>query len=216
MNLRPLCAAVVLLGVASCKASQYSAINPFSKQAPETMLAPADDPNGWGTGVPRTDDTVYGWDGAPVGSGTGPMRSPGAGTVQVTSGGMNHTLAGSDGTGGSRLVLLESYSLAVEEREELALQVEVLNAALEQSERRFGELDRRYAELERGYATLATEKTAVEEQRRELAARLTTAQIRRLQAEKAWLQSAIEWRDFTKLNDTARRRLATEGEGSQP
>ncbi len=202
-----------LLALASCQAGQFAVVSPFSESEPETMVAPADDPNGWGTGVQSTDDVLYGWDGSPV---NGPIASQAPGTVQIVDRDLGHGLEGSEGTGGSRLVLLDLYNQAVGEREELALQVDIQNEALEQAERRYQDLERRYAELEEGFDTLSAQKSAVEEERRELAARLTTAQIRRLEAEKAWLVSAIEWRDMESLTARARPSSATEPvEGDQ-
>ena len=89
---------------AACKTGQYAVVNPFAEEPQSTMAAPQDDPNGWGDGVPRTDETLYGWDGAPVGS---PIQSAEPGRVQITDGALGHTLQGADMTGGSRLVLLE-------------------------------------------------------------------------------------------------------------
>ena len=63
------------------------------------------------------------------------------------------------------------------------------------------------ASAEDGYDALSSEKTAVEQEVRDLAARLTTAQIRRLQAERAWLESAIEWRDQLHTTEAMRTRL---------
>lgn len=206
MNLNRLPLLLALGLVASCNMGQYSVAEPTP-----TLMAPEEDPNGWGSAVPRTDQQLYGWDGAPVG---GPVQSAEPGRVQVTEGSLSHTLEGTQGSGGSRLVLLELYQQTVEEREELALQVEVQTAALEQAEQRYQELVQRLAELEASHASLSAEKGAVEEECQDLAARLTTAQIRRLQAEKAWLQSAIEYRDRYGDADTMRRRLAEDAEGS--
>lgn len=205
---------VLALGLcAACNAGQYAVMNPFAGEPKPAVATPQNDPSVWGAGVPRTDETLYGWDGAPVGS---PIQSAEPGTVQVTGGALPHALDGPDLNGGSRLVLLELYQQTVEDREEFALQVEAQYAALEQAEDRYGDLERRFAELEESYDLLSAEKAAIEQERRDLVARLTTAQIRRLQAEKAWLESAIEWRDQDQVAGAMRAQLAEDtSEGRQ-
>jgi hypothetical protein len=194
---------LALGALCGCKADGSGVINPFAQQAPETVVAPSEDPNGWSTGAADTGSALYGWDGAPVGG--GPVSGPTPGAVQVQEGGLSHGLEGAGG--GSRLVLLELYSAAVEEREQLALEVDAQNSALEQAERRFAEVQARMAELQNAYDTLSAAKSAVEEERRALAARLTTAQIRRLEAEKAYLEAAIEWRGVSQETVVGREHL---------
>jgi predicted nuclease with TOPRIM domain len=198
---------------AACNASQYAVMNPFAEEPVPTSIAPQQDPNGWGTAVPSTGETLYGWDGAPIGN---PVQSAEPGRVQVTERGLSHALDGPDLSGGSRLVLLELYQQTVEEREEFALRVEAQDAALEEADRRYQDLERHFVELQGGYEALRSEKAQVEQECRELGARLTTAQIRRLQAEKAWLESAIDWRAQGVGVEAMRAQLAEDfSEGGQ-
>ncbi len=179
-----------LLG--ACQSGQYRAVSPFEKANHVTALPAAEDPNGWSGTTPDTQGTLYGFDGHPVGQ--GPIGGPTPGTVQETEGTMPRGL---EETGGSRLVVLELYAEAVRDRDALALEVDAQNTALEQAERRQRDLEARMEELQQAYDALGAQKEALEQEKLDLAARLTTAQIRRLQAEKAWLESAIEWRDLS-------------------
>ncbi len=176
--------------LASCAGSPYSVVSPFPKSGAGSTpaQAAAQQPSGWerGTGAAAP---LYGWDGAPV---AGPIHSASPGSVEVSGQPLPHGLEGSEG-GGSRLVLLEQYQKTVQERERLALEVEAQKAELEKARQKAKELEQRYFDLEQKFDILSAEKSAVEQQNRDLAARLTTAQIRRLQAEKAWLESAIQW-----------------------
>lgn len=190
----------------ACQTDNYAVMNPFAEESSPTVRAPQEDPNGWSTGVAATDETLYGWDGAPVGS---PVLSAEPGGIQVTDGGLAHSLEGADMSGGSRMVLLELYQQSVEEREGLALQVEAQDAALEQAERRYMDLAQRLSELEASYGQLSAEKTAIEQEAQALAARLTTAQIRRLEAERVWLQAAIEWREQAGIEAPIRAQAAS-------
>ncbi len=190
----------------ACQADNYAVMNPFAEEPSPAVRAPQEDPNGWSSGVTATDETLYGWDGAPVGS---PVLSSEPGGIQVTDGGLAHSLEGADMSGGSRMVLLELYQQSVEEREGLALQVEAQDAALEMAERRYLDMAQRLSDLEASYGQLFAEKTAVEQEAQALAARLTTAQIRRLEAEKVWLQTAIEWREQAGVDAPMRAQTAS-------
>lgn len=89
--------------------------------------------------------------------------------------------------------ILELYQAVLDERDSLALEVKALTAALEKSETGLGEARRSSSELETRIAALEEAKEALLRQNQELAARLTTAQIRRLEAEKLLLETRIAW-----------------------
>jgi hypothetical protein len=95
-----------------------------------------------------------------------------------------------EGTSG-RMVLLELYQNVIEERDSLSLEVAALRAELEKAQ-----AAQRAAEAETLARTSQVEVLEVELERLraeslELAGRLTTAQIRRLQAEKLLLEHRI-------------------------
>lgn len=93
---------------------------------------------------------------------------------------------------GSRVYLLELYQKAMDEKNALALEVESLRAALE-DERNVatttgGEQDK----LRSALADVTKERDALRTQAMDLAARVTSAQIARLEAEKSLLQLQID------------------------
>lgn len=185
------------LAMVSCRAGQYAMINPFAEEPDATMVAPADDPNGWGSGVPNTSETVYGWDGVPVG---GPIQAPEVGHVQVSNAPLGHGLENGSQNQPSRLKMLDLYNQTVKERDDYREQCETQELALQQSARQIEEMQMRYETLQAELERTLTDLSEIQAQNDDLAGRLTTAQIRRLEAEKAWLESAIEWRDKSTAN----------------
>lgn len=186
----------VLVGLSGC----LSGAHPYLPPRRETAADLQPDPAGWGATRTPASSPLYGWDGSPVGP-------PPSGTVQRTADTAGHPLE--DG-GGSRLVLLDLYQRAVEERDEYLLEVEAQNRALELAEGRFQELSAQHDELAAAFDRLGVEKSDLELENADLAGRLTTAQIRRLEAEKAWLEAAIEWQ-----REARRRRVAAGDEGRE-
>lgn len=97
-----------------------------------------------------------------------------------------------DTSGGGRLYLLEMYQQALDERDALEMEAAGLTSRLEQLQQRVASLEEERAkERERSREF----ERAVEELRAEnqdLAARLVTAQIRRLEAEKMLIEVRIE------------------------
>ena len=102
-------------------------------------------------------------------------------------------------SGGSRLVLLDLYQIAVDERDELTLEVGALNDRIDHERQRYVELQRRLHELEATHEATRLEQRGLAEQNLELAGRLTMAQIRRLEAEKLLLESTLKWQQGSKL-----------------
>ena len=96
------------------------------------------------------------------------------------------------GSEGSRYYMLELYQQVVDERDALSGEVGRLGSELDASRARRVEMQGRLAELEALLATRDAELTKLRTDNVELAGRLTTAQIRRLQAEKLLLESRIE------------------------
>ncbi len=94
--------------------------------------------------------------------------------------------------GGSRLVLLDLYQIAVDERDEMALELDALNHAMTAERARYVELERRFEELDTSVTSMRSEKEQLEVQNLDLASRLTTAQIRRLEAEKLLLEATLQ------------------------
>jgi len=96
------------------------------------------------------------------------------------------------GDGSGRMVLLELYQNVIEERDALALEVSALRAELERSRTtQKGAETEALAQVSRVEA-LESERARLAAEVLELAGRLTTAQIRRLQAEKLLLEHKLE------------------------
>lgn len=168
--------------LAGCQVEQTS-VGPFGRTMSGASEMPTPEQSPWDApaGEPQDQSSLYGWDGSVVDSSV-------PGSVQRNdTAGERHL----EGTGGSRLVLLELYERAVDERDEYILETQHQNRELELAEERFAELQVRFEELSTSFDILSAEKATADERARDLAARLATAQIRRLEAEKAWLEAAI-------------------------
>lgn len=103
---------------------------------------------------------------------------------------------------GTRTYMLELYQKAIDEKEGLALEVKNLAATLDKSR---GELAASIAardELDKKYAALEAERARLQEENFDLAGRLVTAQIRRLESEKLLLESKIEWQRLEEKTGT--------------
>ena len=132
---------------------------------------------------PQSEPKLYARDGSVVGE-----QQPG--TVQVTP----DSGRGAAEEGGSRWTLLEQYQNAVTENEDMALELRALNQALDALEAREAELSTLVRELQDTLAATRNQVTSLQDENVELASRLTTAQIRRLQSEKLLLQAKLDWK----------------------
>ena len=98
----------------------------------------------------------------------------------------------------------------MDSNDELGLEVGSLNAALERSEAGNTALAAELRDARSSITALMEEVKRADEQKLELAGRLTTAQIRRLEAEKLLLEATIEW---GRLQELTRMPSATEKAG---
>lgn len=186
---------------ASCRTDQLTSVDPFGPDAP---LSAVERPVAFDPGMPgplNQKRPLLGWDGSPVGS------TP-AGIVERTDEPLGHRL---EEPAVNRLVLLDLYQQAVQERDGYLIQVEAGNSALERAEMRYRDLEQRQLELQAAFDQLGVEKSGLEARNLELAGTLTTAQIRRLEAERVWLEAAIDWQHLQNL----RRRAAETMEASR-
>lgn len=92
---------------------------------------------------------------------------------------------------GGRMYILELYQNVIEERDRLALENQDLAAALDKTQTALEASRAEVAGLRELVRSLEDEKQMLVDDNLQLAARLTTAQIRRLQSEKILLQSRI-------------------------
>jgi chromosome segregation ATPase len=92
---------------------------------------------------------------------------------------------------GGRMYLLELYQKAIDERDALEGELRSTRAELARARESLAGSDRSATDLQAEIARLADENRRLQDENVELAARLTTAQIRRLQVEKALLEARI-------------------------
>jgi hypothetical protein len=91
----------------------------------------------------------------------------------------------------SRMQLLDLYQRVVGEKESLALEVRALDATLVESKSAQASLANERDLLRARVEALEAQVAQAEDEKNDLAARLTTAQIRRLEAEKLLLESKL-------------------------
>lgn len=94
---------------------------------------------------------------------------------------------------GSRMYLLDLYQKAMDEKDALSLEVKGLDATLAREQGQIDALTKERDALSAQLHELQEENQRVTAENADLAARLTTAQIRRLEAEKLLLEARIEW-----------------------
>lgn len=144
---------------------------------------------------------LYARDGSVIGG-------PGQGTVTINDGPASREV-GADS--GSRMYLLERFQETVEENESLQFEVQGLAAALDQAEAKAAQLEKDLSELQARYLAQETESAKLKSDNLALADHLTTAQIRRLQAEKLLIEAKIDWQRVQRMTDvTAQAELPTE------
>ncbi len=131
-------------------------------------------------GMP-VEESIYAWDGGVVDA-----AKPGS----VKEGVPSHDV---QPTEGGRMYILELYQEAIDERDSLQLEVTALNASLEQAQLAIDDYVQRLSRSDARAATLTTERDRLRNENADLAARIVTAQIRRLEAEKVLLESKLEW-----------------------
>jgi len=113
---------------------------------------------------------------------------------------------------GSRVYLLELYQKAMDEKNALALEVESLRATLEDERKTATTTGTEEEQLKASLAQVTQERDALKTQALDLAARVTSAQIARLEAEKALLQLQID--AAQKEETTSSRRSSRDSKSS--
>jgi hypothetical protein len=110
------------------------------------------------------------------------------GVVQTANQSLPHGLR--DGVE-SRIVLLDLYQQAVDDRDELIMELELREELEAQSTRRVQELEAALAARQASLDEALAARRALEQQNFALAERLATATELRLEAEKKYLETAI-------------------------
>ncbi|MFT7680513.1 MAG: hypothetical protein ACI8QC_004519, partial [Planctomycetota bacterium] len=151
---------------------------PPTTQAQQSVVPPG----GWDMGLVNSDGVLYGRDGTPVGMGVKPG-------VSTSTQPLNHSL---DSNGGSRTALLDMYQAAVNDRDALEMELALMDQERNQFINDSDRLNARIIQLEADNARLMTGGDLLKAQAFELAERLATAQLRRLEAEKALLERTVQ------------------------
>ncbi len=146
---------------------------------------------------------LYGFDGTPVGSSR-------PGTITETKQPINNGV--DPAPPGSRDTLLDLYTKAAENVQILTTRNEDLQMGMDRAENRAYDLGEQLKALQAAYDTLGQEKQTADTQSLELAGRLATAQIARLEAERALLEATLEWRRMSAENN---KPLTGQGERGQ-
>ena len=212
-----LAAATVLLGSVGCQALPTLESIKYGYSPSRVDLQPevpkADDYNDMAAGWARTrepaDSTasqtgLYARNGQAIGAASrdgSPVGASAPGAVRQTTHPMNDGVAADPGPGGSRDTMLDRYLTIVEELEILRPENEDLHLALEMSEMRANDFSEQLKSMQISYDELGKSKQASDNQTFELAARLATAQIARLEAERALLEATLEWRKMSAANN---------------
>jgi len=111
---------------------------------------------------------------------------------------------------GSRTFMLELYQRAIDEKEALALEIKNLEATLAKSRSELAAALKQREALEREHAALESERARLQEENFDLAGRLVTAQVRRLESEKILLESKIEWQRLEERNAPEKAKTVVE------
>jgi len=169
---------LLLVGAAGCALPTVASLPSTAADIRPSHSPVVDRPS-----VPQATSTLYARDGSVV-------RGPKPGAMAVTPATGQSALS----DGGSRWTLLEQYQTALSEKEQIQFELESLAQALEQTEAREIALKETVEDLKANIAEAAEHVQTLESQNIELASRLTTAQIRRLQSEKLLLEAKLDWR----------------------
>jgi hypothetical protein len=95
---------------------------------------------------------------------------------------------------GTRWTLLEKYQSVLAEKEQLSFELQAITNALRESEERETTAAATVDHLKKQLIDMNGRGEALANQNMELAERLATAQIRRLQSEKLLLEAKLDWR----------------------
>jgi hypothetical protein len=162
----------LLLGLSACAAAPSGTAPTQGSVSPN---APA--------GTPAVEGTLYARDGSVVAAGAQsqqPVRPDAEPKREIGDG------------AGSRVYLLELYQRSMEEKNALSLEVESLRATLDAERKTAAAAAGEQEKLRTELAQVTLERDGLRTQAFDLAARVTSAQIARLEAEKALLEHKIE------------------------
>jgi len=165
---------VALAALAGCRSLGVEPIDLPLRKKPESKVVASE------AAAQESEPKLYARDGSVVDA-----KRPGTVTLQDTLG---HDLSP---TNGGRMYILELYQKVIDERDGLQLEVKALRKDNERSRAALAEAEARVTQLQADLDRAMAEKQSLIDENLELAGRLTTAQIRRLEAEQMLLESRI-------------------------
>lgn len=168
--MKPMLANPVLYAAACALAASACAVAPTHADAPQPSIF---------TQPPEAGEPVlYARDGSVVDASAAEAQGAGAARREV-------------GGESGRMYLLELYQQVIDERDALNREVHALRADLEAQSGALGHSQARVIELEGKLRELSDQAQRLGAENQDMAARLTTAQIRRLQAERLLLEHKL-------------------------
>jgi hypothetical protein len=140
-----------------------------------------------------------------------PLRGWDGEVIAAAVQGEDSPVRGIEPSHAGRMHIIELYQKVLDERDALAQEASDLSAAIEESQAALASGEERTAQLELRIQALESDLARSQQETLDLAGRLATAQIRRLEAEKMLLESRIE-------SHRARAEAATSrsGPGAKP
>lgn len=154
-------------------------------------------PNGLDLGRAYRSETTVDENGQLTLGGDVPLRGWNGDVVQAPPGGMRVADEGEprslEPSPSGRMYIIELYQDLLDERDSLRQEVESLNESLLMAQGRIGSTNSSALEIQQNLRALEEELRMVKEENADLVARLTTAQIRRLEAEKMLLEAQVRW-----------------------
>jgi hypothetical protein len=127
-------------------------------------------------------NTLYARDGKPVAGAKGP--EDGAAPRELRSNEVHPSESG-------RMYILELYQKAIDERDGLKRELATLGGDFDNAKAQLADTQKQFAEAQKRLAELESDNKRQVEENIDLAGRLVTAQIRRLQVEKILLEQKI-------------------------
>ena len=145
--------------------------------------------SGWGD---TSGATLYAHDGSPVGTGGAWDGAPQGSSIGAPDRGLSEDP-------GSRFLLLDRYQEVLDDRDHLEVELAGVQAELDQAWARIDQLEQRLSTLDTDFSTRGEELAQARSRITDLADRLVTAEIHRLEAERRWYEAEISARGVTPL-----------------
>lgn len=167
--------------------------DPFGEEVGTQPSEPVSDAaGGWSGWGDTSGSTLYAHDGSPVGTGGAWDGAPQGSAIGAPDRGLSEDP-------GSRFLLLDRYQEVLDDRDHLELELGDAQAELDQAWIRIEQLEQHVRELSSDHAAQGEQLQQAQARITDLADRLVTAEIHRLEAERRWYEAEISARGATPL-----------------